>query len=110
MHYDGKTFRGRTNTPNGEVTGETLFRYRQEGDRLSGEYAGGSIVHGHLLGTVHPDGTLEFYYHHQNTEGALMAGYCRSTPVEIEGRLVLRERWQWLTGDRSAGESEVVEV
>jgi len=110
MNYDGKTFRGRTNTANGEVSGETLFRYHQNGDRLTGDYAGGAIIVGHLLGTVYPDGSLEFYYHHRNTDGALMAGFCRSEPIEINGRLVLRERWRWLTGDRSAGESEVVEV
>ena len=52
MNYNGRIFRGRTNTDNGEVSGETRFHYFQEGDRLWGTYSGGSIVDGHLLGTL----------------------------------------------------------
>jgi hypothetical protein len=62
------------------------------------------------LGLVHPDGSLEFYYHHLNEEGALMAGHCTSIPRFEDGKLILEERWQWLTGDRSSGKSEVEEV
>jgi hypothetical protein len=111
INYDGRHFRGLSNTENGEVGGETEFVYRQEGTRLTGRYAGGEIVRGDLLGTVGEDGSLEFCYHHLNAAGELMAGRCRSLPeTDADGRLVLRESWQWLTGDRSSGESTVVEV
>jgi hypothetical protein len=111
MNYDQKTFRGQSNSPNGEVGSQTEFQYFQDGDRLSGEYSGGSIVSGHLLGTVNPDGTLDFYYHHLNSDGILMAGRCHSSPTrDVSGRIVLKESWQWLTGDRSSGQSEVVEI
>ena len=110
VNYDGKVFRGRSNTPNGEVDGSTLFHYHQADGVLTGTYSGGSVVTGQLLGHVHTDGRLEFHYHHLNTAGALMAGKCRSVPREENGRLVLQERWQWLTGDQSSGESEVEEV
>ena len=39
-----------------------------------------------------------------------MSGRCTSIPREEDGRLVLKENWQWLTGDKSFGESEVEEV
>jgi hypothetical protein len=111
MNYHNRVFRGRSNSPNGEVSGETRFHYRQDGDRLWGEYSGGSIRQGHLLGKVHPDGSLEFLYHHVNASDELMAGRCTSTPGRDEsGRLVLKENWQWLTGDQSSGQSEVEEV
>ena len=111
INYDGKIFRGRSNTPNGDVDCQTVFRYRQEGDRLSGEYSGGSVARGHLLGTVLEDGCLEFCYHHMNAEGALQAGECRSIPRrDADGTLILQEEWRWFTGDRSSGRSEVEEI
>ena len=111
MNYNGRIFRGRTNTDNGEVSGETRFHYFQEGDRLWGTYSGGSIVDGHLLGTVFPDDHLEFCYHHLNEDGELMAGKCHSVPsYDANGTLVMKENWQWFSGDQSSGESEVEEV
>ncbi|MEM7405836.1 MAG: n-acetylglutamate synthase [Pseudomonadota bacterium] len=110
INYNGKTFRGRTNSANGEVGAATQFEYHQTGQLLTGTYRGGSVRAGQLLGVVHDDDTLTFQYHHLNESGELMAGRCESTPVILDGRLVMRERWQWLTGDRSAGTSEVEEV
>ena len=111
MSYDGKRFRGRSNSSNGEVDAETIFHYHQRGSRLWGEYEGGAVARGQLLGRVHPDGSLEFCYHHEGTDGELRAGECRSVPTtDPDGRLVLKESWRWLTGDRSTGESEVEEI
>ena len=111
INYDGRRFRGRSNSSNGEVDATTMFRYTQLGERLTGEYAGGSVIAGQLLGIVHTDGSLEFCYHHINADGVLMAGLCHSTPsLDDSGVLCLRERWQWLTGDQSSGESEVEEI
>lgn len=110
VNYDGRRFRGRSNAEAGEVSGRTEFVYHQQGNLLRGEYRGGAVEQGHLLGTVYPDGRLSFVYHHRNSEGTLMAGRCESTPAWEENRLVLAERWQWLTGDRSAGESVVEEI
>lgn len=111
INYDGRRFRGRNNTANGEVGSETIFEYHQDGTLLWGTYSGGEIESGHLLGTVADDGSLEFCYHHRSASGALMAGQCSSVPrYEDDGTLVLAERWQWLTGVRSSGVSEVEEV
>jgi len=111
VNYDGRVFVVRDNSDNGEVGGGTVFHYHQTGDRLTGTYEGGLIEQGHLVGSVHPDGSLTFVYHHVTTGGELRAGRCESEPTRDDaGRLVLRERWQWFTGDRSKGTSELVEV
>ena len=68
--YDKRKFRGRSYSSNGEVDGETLFYYHQDGDLLWGEYAGGLILSGHIEGTVHDGGPLTFLCHHRNTERA----------------------------------------
>ncbi len=110
INYDGRLFRGVSNSDSGEVSSETLFRYHQDGDVLSGDYAGGDVRIGHLLGLVHNDGSLEFTYHHINVCGELMAGRCESRVRHEDGRLMLDERWQWLTGNQDHGTSVVMEV
>ncbi|MEZ4651021.1 MAG: n-acetylglutamate synthase [Candidatus Eisenbacteria bacterium] len=113
MKYDldGKTFRSITNSDNGDVDASTVFRYHQSGDVVWADYDGGEIVRGHLIAAVLPDGRLDMRYHHINRQGELMIGKCLSTPVlTTGGKLMLREEWQWLSGDMSSGYSEVVEA
>jgi len=108
---DGKTFRSVANSANGEVSAETLFHYRQRGDIVTAVYEGGGIRHGQLLARVLPGGQLDMRYHHLNAAGQFMLGQCLSTPERLpDGRLRFKERWQWLSGDRSAGTSEIEEV
>jgi len=112
MEYnlEGKIFRSVTNTENGEVGADTVFRYHQSGTIVSAEYSGGAIVVGHLVANVLPDGKLDMRYHHINGDGEIMMGRCLSTPeVTDSGKLLLKEEWQWLSGDMSSGYSEIIE-
>jgi len=45
-NFDGKVFVSIANTENGEVGEDTLFHYHQDGDIVTAEYEGGSIVKG----------------------------------------------------------------
>ncbi|KAJ4305898.1 hypothetical protein N0V90_001431 [Kalmusia sp. IMI 367209] len=108
--YNNKTFAPLTNSSNGEVDDTTRFHYHQKGSIVWAEYSGGSIVRGSLIATVKEDGSLDMRYHHVNTEGELMTGKCRSIPEALEdGRLRLKETWQWTSGDCSNGESMLEE-
>ncbi len=50
-------------------------------------------------------------YQHLNQKGELMTGKCFSTPETLsDGRIRLREKWQWTSGDFSEGESIVEET
>lgn len=111
FNLNHKIFRSVANSDNGEVDASTRFHYHQDGDVIWADYAGGAIVKGHLLGKILPNGELDFRYHHINTVGEMMVGVCRSTPqILADGRLRFEERWQWLSGDQSAGYSEIEEV
>lgn len=110
-NLDGKTFRSVSNSPNGEVGASTEFHYRQNGNIVTATYRGGDIVEGHLIARVLASGQLDMRYHHVNTKGELMLGTCVSTPKRLpDGRLRFLEEWQWLSGDRSSGTSEIEEV
>ena len=109
--YNNKTFVSKTNTPNGEVSDKTIFNYYQKGNMVWGNYAGGSIVKGNLLATVAPDGCLDMVYHHINSDMGLRTGKCKSTPQLMEnGKLLLKEVWEWTSGDFSKGESVIEEI
>lgn len=111
INYNGRIFRTAANSPAGEVDARTTFRYRQQGNIIWAEYAGGKITFGQLLGIVLPDGKLEIRYQHINEDNELMTGICISTPEVLpDGRLRLVESWQWTCGERASGESIVEEI
>jgi aspartate racemase len=108
---DGKRFRSVANTPNGQVSGDTVFAYRQNGGVVWATYGGGAIQSGTLTGVVHDDGALDFRYAHVDTGGVIRTGECVSTPETLaDGRMRLNEKWRWTNGDRSSGESTIEEI
>ena len=111
INYNERYFRSGANSPNGEVNAATTFHYRQDDDIIWATYSGGSIRFGTLVGRVlDDDGTLDFRYQHVNAADEIMTGQCRSTLTILpDGRYRLDEKWQWTSGDRSAGESVVEE-
>lgn len=111
MNYNGKRFRPVVNSAEGQVNGETLFEYEQEGDVLRARYAGGGIRCGQMLGLVTAEGELEFAYQHLTDAGELRAGHCHSVPeILTDGRIRLHEEWQWTLGATARGASVVEEV
>ena len=111
MNYNNKTFRPISNSENGETSHETVFVYRQEGNVLTSEYAGGKIIQGHLIGLVDENGTIDMRYHQVSNKGELMTGVCKSIPEIMEnGKIRLHETWKWTSGDCSEGQSLLEEV
>lgn len=109
--YEGKYFIPKMNSENGEVDEQTIFSYHQKGSMLWADYSGGEIVKGHLIGSVHQNGELDFYYQHRNIHSEIKVGKCHSTPHVMEdGKIELREEWQWLNGDKSKGISILNEI
>ena len=110
INYNNKIFTPQSNAENGEVDEETIFHYFQENDLFWAEYSGGDVLKGHMIGTVDEKGELEFHYQHLNKDRQVRIGKCHSIPYILEnGKIALQEKWQWLNGDLSSGESVVVE-
>ena len=111
INYNGKCFRPISNSVNGNVSKEMIFRYFQTGNVLTCNYSGEKIQYGSLLALVSPDGTLDMRYHQLNDSGELMTGICTSTPEFLtDGRIRLHEKWQWTSGDKTPGESLLEEI
>ncbi|MFF0990826.1 hypothetical protein [Kocuria nitroreducens] len=92
---DGRTFVGVSNAADGDVGADTVFAYRQEGDLVWAEYAGGSVRKGFLVGTRTGD-ALNFRYSHLDSAGETAGGACTSR-IEVlgDGRVRLHETWAW---------------
>lgn len=111
MNYDGRKFKSIKNSDSGDVDGETIFHYHQEGNLVWADYSGGSIIRGTLIAICDDEGALDMRYQHINLTGQLMTGVCRSMPETLsDGRIRLHEKWQWTCGDRSSGESIIEEI
>jgi hypothetical protein len=111
INYDNRKFASVQNSEMGEVSSETVFHYHQKDDLVWAEYSGGEIVFGSLIAKVLQDDSLDMRYQHLNKRGELMTGKCFSTPeILSNGKIRLREKWQWTSGDFSKGESVVEEI
>ena len=54
---------------------------------------------------------LDFYYHHLNINNEISCGKCHSIPKILDnGKLEMKENWQWLNGDLSKGKSLLIEI
>lgn len=107
---DGRRFRDVTADHQGDVGADTVFDYCEEPDgTVHGQYAGGSIRLGFLVGTRAGD-AIEFMYSHVTVAGRLASGRCR-TRIEVldDGRLRLHEEWAW-TSEPGTGTSVVEEI
>ncbi|NNC94619.1 MAG: n-acetylglutamate synthase [Chitinophagales bacterium] len=111
MNYDSKVFKLISTSSNGSVDTDVRFYYHQKGDIIWGEYVGGPVKQGQILGKVNSDGVLSFSYHHIDQENEIKTGNCVSTPELMpNGKVRLHEEWQWTSGDMSKGESIVEEI
>ena len=111
IRYDGRRFRVIANVANGESSAETIFEYSQTGNTVWARYSGGAVRMGVLVGVVNDDQSLDLRYHHIHSSGEFRSGRCHSVPELLaDGRLRLKESWQWTTGDQSRGESVIEEL
>lgn len=115
INYEGRLFRPVTTDGaaqgNSDTTADSIFRYSQKGDILTGTYSGGAVRYGQLIGTVDAAGHIDMRYHHVTMDGALMTGICHSRPEILDsGKIRLHERWRWTSGDASEGRSTLEEL
>ncbi len=111
MDLNNKIFASCRNSKNGDVDEQTRFHYHQKDNYIWGHYSGGRITGGVLLGQVISDSQITFEYQHFDQNGNYRTGTCTSlVKILPEGHLLLEEKWQWTNGDKSAGNSTLIEI
>lgn len=105
---DGRTFVGVSNSASGEVSGETVFHYREQDGAVWADYGGGAVIRGYLVGTRTGD-DLDFRYVHLSVGGATASGHCTARlELLADGRIRSHETWEWESREGS-GRSVVEE-
>jgi len=108
--YDNRSFHPLSSSVAGEIDADTIFTYHQRDDIVWAEYCGGAIERGFLVGTADVNGVINFTCVHINRERDTRTGIRTSRPEMLpDGRMQLHEEWQWSDGDRSRGESILIE-
>ena len=111
MQLTGLAFRAVANSKNGSLNTETIMRFTADDGVIVGSYSGGTIVVGHVLAKRLADSEIEMLYQGATTAGQVQAGKATACfRPNADGRMSMYLEWQWLTGDRSSGQSEWVLV
>jgi hypothetical protein len=111
INYHCRIFKAQSNSPNGQVDDTVRFYYFQERNMLHGHYQGGAIVYGQLIGKIDASSNIQMHYHHIDVDGKFRTGICHSVPSLTEGgKIRLHESWQWTNGDKSKGQSILIET
>lgn len=109
INLNNKKFKAIDNSSNGDVSAETEFQYRQEGNNVWATYHGGNIVLGTLIGKVN-DHKINLIYQQLNSEGEFLTGYCDTIISAENGKIRLDEKWRWTCKDFSEGTSLLEEI
>jgi hypothetical protein len=109
MKLTGLSFRAVANSKNGSLNTDTIMRFTSDDGLVIGNYGGGTIVAGHVLGKRLGESEIEMLYQGATRDGNVQAGkaHARFRP-NAAGQMSMYLEWQWLTGDRSTGQSEWV--
>jgi hypothetical protein len=111
IYYGGRLFRSVSSEGSSDTSEETVFKYEQRRDLLTGTYSGGGISFGQLIGLVDIAGRIDMRYHHLTTQGELKTGVCYSIPEFLEdGKIRLHEKWRWTSGEKGEGRSILEEL
>lgn len=106
MNLAGKRFFAQANTANGTIDTDTQMHFTEDADVIIATYSGGSIVTGHVLARWSGEMRIDMCYHCLTASDAIQAGKAKAYfDRTSDGRLAMRLDWQWLTGDRTKGES-----
>ena len=100
-----------TENNSGLSSDQTVFHYFQSGDEITGNYKGGAIQEGFIIGKKTGEHKMELLYQCLTTEGELKAGESRGIiSKNTDGLLELNFDWNWLNGDLSGGKSSYIEI
>ncbi|MFK7933372.1 MAG: hypothetical protein AB8G22_07670 [Saprospiraceae bacterium] len=109
INFHNKTFQLLDNSANGKVDDQTVFKYQQQGDLVTADYHGGTVIYGKIIARL--DGsTLQMLYHCYTVDKELKAGKATAKiSLTTAGKIKLSLDWQWLD-NQGSGSSTYIEI
>lgn len=108
-NFNNKKFILLENSKNGETSTETVFYYKQQGNIVTADYKGGTILYGKIIAVLQ-NNKLDMLYQCVTASGELKAGKAIASISSVENKLKLSLDWEWLNDDNSKGTSEYIEI
>lgn len=100
-----KSFKAIDNS-SGLSSSETIFTYEQNGSFVVGEYQGGEIEFGNIVGKFTSPNTVELLFQCKTTSNDLLSGGSKGTIQKTSnGKLGISFEWHWLSGNNGSGHS-----
>ena len=111
MRLSGMTFQALANSNTGTINTSTTMTFVSDDEsEILGNYQGGAIKTGNVVGRWSDPSTMEMLYHCITVTGELKAGRALASFRRNSGGLLhMHLDWQWLMGDQSKGTSQWVE-
>ncbi|MBK9727034.1 MAG: n-acetylglutamate synthase [Saprospiraceae bacterium] len=108
-NFNNKTFSLVENSENGKANSETRFEYKQEGNLVTADYFGGSIIYGKIISRLEEDKLIMLYQCLTN-QNELKAGKAIALISLVENnKIKLKLNWEWLGDKSEKGVSEYLE-
>jgi hypothetical protein len=108
-NFNNKTFSLVTNSEKGTVDSNTIFEYKQNGNLVTADYFGGTILYGKIIAKLKDD-QLEMLYQCITRDNELKAGKAIAEISKTENnKIKLKLSWQWLDKNEEKGISEYIE-
>lgn len=108
-NFHNKKFVLLENSESGTVNSETIFEYKQDGNLVTADYHGGSVVYGKIIAKLNGN-QLEMLYQCLTNEKELKAGKATADiSLTKDNKLKLSLKWQWLSDQNEKGTSEYIE-
>lgn len=109
-NFNNKTFSLIENSENGKVNSETIFQYKQEGNLVTADYYGGSIIYGKIISRLEGN-QLQMLYQCLTKQNELKAGKATAEiSLTAANKIKLNLKWEWLGDKNEKGTSEYLEV
>ena len=109
IDFNNKSFSLIENSSKGKVNSDTTFEYKQNGNLVTADYRGGTIVYGKIIALLN-DHQLDMRYQCLTTSNELKTGSAIAAVSVLEnGKLKLKLDWKWLDGSDESGTSEYLE-
>ena len=109
LHF--KQFKLSSKSKLGDIDDQTVFKYYQDNNEIWGEYCGGHVQSGKIIGRKTTENGIEFQYEHVNDVGQRKTGMCRTEiSFSREGKLILNEYRMRNDEKKSSGNSILQEV
>ena len=97
--------------PDGLASSETLFHYFQKGSEIFGNYSGGEILKGQLVGKALSLNRIQMLFQCLTSTEELLSGRSIGMVDQNEDGLIrLSFNWNLFTGDISGGISSYIEL